>query len=82
MFEKNYILQYGPARFRVRCKLNELLSILNLQGRVKILQQGKTVYVQPIGLLALQPMPQPTLQSELQPGSQTLEQIMAELKLS
>lgn len=38
---KNTILQYGPNRFRGRGKVNELLSTLYSQGKIKAAKKEK-----------------------------------------
>ena len=43
---KNTILQYGPNRFRGRGKVNELLSTLYSQGKIKAAKKGKTIFIQ------------------------------------
>lgn len=45
---KTTILQYGPNKFRNRSKLNELLSTLYSQNRIRAEKRGKTLFVQPI----------------------------------
>lgn len=44
---KTTILQYGPNRFRNRNKVNELLSTLNSQGKIRVESRGKTMFIQP-----------------------------------
>lgn len=45
---KTTILQYGPNRFRNRSKLNELLSTLYSQNKVRAWKRGKTIFIQPV----------------------------------
>ncbi|HHH0459108.1 TPA: YfjI family protein [Yersinia enterocolitica] len=45
---KNTILQYGPNRFRNRRKVNELLSTLYSQNKIRAEKRGKTIFIQPV----------------------------------
>ncbi|SLM61734.1 Hyphotheical protein [Dickeya aquatica] len=44
---KTTILQYGPNRFRNRSKVNELLSTLYSQKKIRAEKRGKTLFIQP-----------------------------------
>lgn len=45
---KTTILQYGPNRFRNRSKVNELLSTLYSQNKIRAEKRGKTIFIQPV----------------------------------
>ncbi|TQD15654.1 DUF3987 domain-containing protein [Enterobacter hormaechei] len=45
---KTTILQYGPNRFRNRIKVNELLSTLYSQNKIRAEKRGKTIFIQPV----------------------------------
>lgn len=43
---KNTILQYGPNKFRSRDKVNELLSTLFPQGKIRVEKRRNTLFIQ------------------------------------
>lgn len=45
---KNTILQYGPKKFRSREKLNELLSTLLSQGKIRVEKRRNTLFIQTV----------------------------------
>ena len=45
---KTTIMQYGPNRFRNRSKVNELLSTLYSQNKIRAEKRGKTIFIQPV----------------------------------
>ncbi|EBF8311781.1 DUF3987 domain-containing protein [Salmonella enterica subsp. enterica serovar Tamberma] len=82
---KNKILQCGPNRFRYAEKLNVLLATLRSQGRVNIFQNGKTKYVQPVGLPGTQLTGLTGLQPTLPPSEQTyksVDELLGHMNLS
>lgn len=50
---KNTILQYGPNRFRNRVRVNELLSTLYSQRKIRAEKRGKTIFIQPVEMTDL-----------------------------